>query len=122
MKVAEMNISLDEAIKRWNEGDQIWSVELGGIGPGYEQIIQILTFEFVSRWEKKPILNTTDFRNHCDKVTAELNEKLQGPTGAQHGAAEILAYKFIHDGYSEVLQSVRNEARLILVSKSFPTL
>lgn len=126
MKVADLDISLDEAIKRWNEGDQVWSVAMGGIGPGYEQVIQILVFEFIARWDKKPILITEDFKNHCSKVTSDLDEKLQGPTGAQHGAAFQLAYQFIHQGYGEVLQTVKHDSatagRLILVSRSFPSL
>ncbi|KKK93920.1 hypothetical protein LCGC14_2688070 [marine sediment metagenome] len=34
--------TLDEAIERWDAGRSLFSVEMGGLGPGYEQAIQIL--------------------------------------------------------------------------------
>ena len=26
-----------EQLRRWDAGDSIWTVEMGGLGPGYEQ-------------------------------------------------------------------------------------
>lgn len=36
-----------DALARWDEGDTVFTVEMGGFGPGYEQAIQLLVFEMI---------------------------------------------------------------------------
>ena len=39
-----------EAADKWSAGEIVQSVDIGGIGPGYEQAIQILLFEIMNKW------------------------------------------------------------------------
>ena len=34
-----------EQVERWDAGQSIWTLEMGGMGPGYEQAIQVLAIE-----------------------------------------------------------------------------
>src|SRR3990172_3354015 len=34
-------------LKRWDEGRGVWSIEMGGLGPGYEQCIHITCAEIL---------------------------------------------------------------------------
>ena len=36
-----------DALAAWDRGEHVWTVELGGIGPGYEMAIQTLAFELI---------------------------------------------------------------------------
>src|SRR6266403_1363829 len=36
-----------EWLRRWDEGRSVWSIEMGGMGPGYEQAIQVVAAEVV---------------------------------------------------------------------------
>ena len=36
-----------EWLRRWDAGEGVWSIEMGGIGPGYEQCIQITAAEIL---------------------------------------------------------------------------
>lgn len=36
-----------EALAAWDEGKIVTTVELGGLGPGYEQAIQVCAFEMI---------------------------------------------------------------------------
>ena len=38
-----------EWLERWDAGKPVWSVSMGGIGPGYEQALQIAAAETVRR-------------------------------------------------------------------------
>lgn len=37
MKSAITDISTEQAVGQWRNGDIVFSIELGGLGPGYEQ-------------------------------------------------------------------------------------
>ena len=37
--------TVKEALVQWDNGGTLWTVEMGGLGPGYEQAIQIGTIE-----------------------------------------------------------------------------
>ena len=43
--------TLDEAIERWDSGRLLFSIELGGLGPGYEQAIQITGMELIRHFK-----------------------------------------------------------------------
>jgi len=112
-----------EAASAWHRGHNVWSVEMGGIGPGYEQAIQILVFEIMHQWPNdKPLPVAIDkqwpeeYSSLCRKLGSELN---LGLSGAQGGAAMNLAYRFMKNGYDETLDSTPQDRR-IQVSKNFP--
>lgn len=44
-----------EQLRRWDSGDPIWTIEMGGMGPGYEQAIQVLAIEIVRDEINKPL-------------------------------------------------------------------
>lgn len=39
--------TVEDVLRRWDEGSSVWSVEMGGLGPGYEQCIQVLAMELI---------------------------------------------------------------------------
>lgn len=109
-----------QAAKLWANGEIVGSAELGGIGPGYEQAIQVLLFEIMCRWEGKvPPPNGDRFpdsyNDHVDKVVKELKD--WGFSGAQVGSAKSTAYQFMYYGYSEMMNKL-SEDRHILVSNT----
>ena len=46
--------TVKDLLDTWDSGSTIWSVEMGGIGPGYEQAIQVLMVELCRRREAAP--------------------------------------------------------------------
>ncbi len=42
-------IDATEWLRRWDAGETVWTVSLGGLGPEYEQCIQITGAEIL-RW------------------------------------------------------------------------
>lgn len=113
-----------EAAEAWREGGSVWSAELGGIGPGYEQAIQVLLFEILARWEGDPPISTGKaydqrYASHVDKVVHDLDKECGGFSGAQVGAAKATAFQFMVYGYKHMMDKL-SEDRKILVGKSFP--
>lgn len=113
-----------DALAKWNSGDTVATIELGGIGPGYEQCIQILVFEHLNRWssdtsELKAIDGKLpkEFHEFSDKITTEL-DKQYGFSGAQVAVAKSLAWAFLSGSYANILDEHKD--RMILVSKNFP--
>lgn len=118
-----------EWLKRWDDGRTVWSVEMGGLGPGYEQAIQITVAEVLrimlagnydgSRWT-----NHDDWQEDQKKIEAAgfKNEKISslGLSGAQWGAALGVAARLYMHGPVKVLTDERIKDRLIQVCKAFP--
>lgn len=114
---------------RWDAGKSVWSISMGGLGPGYEQAIQITTAEIIrhlleqqydyTKWENKEV-----WKQDKDKIEAALfaNPKVDalGLSGAMWGAAMNLALQFYRRGPREVMNDERVKDRHIQVSKAFP--
>lgn len=116
-----------DALKRWDEGQGVFTIEMGGIGPGYEQAIQILVFEIIrdNLGATLPDENDKDaskafWDKFGDESIHRTNEKL-GYSGAQVGAAKQVAYRALRQGWEAMLKTVPQD-RLIQVSKNLPTL
>lgn len=115
-----------EAARQWKSGGTVWSAELGGIGPGYEQAIQVLLWEILARWGDSDVPGGSDgkyaeaYNVHVDKVVHELDEPCGGFSGAQVGAAKSTAYQFIRFGYKHVMDKLEKD-RCIQVSKFWPS-
>ena len=123
----------ESALAAWDRGDSVWSCELGGLGPGYEQCIQIMGFEMLRAmlahpgdWSK---MSGEEGRDEWRKYIAMIEavptvsavvEKLN-PSGAQHSAAMKIASVFSKNGYSAGMEMVPQDLR-IMVSKNFPSL
>lgn len=121
--------SNEDALAEWDRGGSVWSCSMGGLGPGYEQCIQIMGFEFLRAMLADPFdyassANDGDkWRAYIDRIEqmpepARIIKKL-GPTGAQFGAAMNIASVFARNGYSAGMLMVPEDRR-IQVRKSFP--
>lgn len=120
-----------EWLRRWDEGKTVWSIEMGGIGPGYEQAIQITVVEILrhliergyewSHWGDKEIWGKD--KNEI-KEAGHKNERIKkmGLSGAQWGAAMSLALALYQNGPREVMKDERTKDRHIQVSRIFPTI
>lgn len=121
--------SVREMIATWDDGGIIWSIDMGGLGPGYEQVIQIGIIELCRRmvnveipeWEEgavgEQINKLFDDALHvaCKEVAG-----LKGITGAQAGAMKQVAYNAITEGWPKMVESIP-KGRKIQVSNNWPS-
>lgn len=112
--------------EKWARGENVWSAELGGIGPGYEQAIQVLLWEILARWPHKTLARNpeekqypAEYNEHVEKVVHDLDQQCGGFSGAQVGAAKGTAFQFLVYGYDHMMGKLEEE-RKILVSKHWP--
>ena len=120
-----------EWLAAWDRGEAVWSVEMGGLGPGYEQVIQILAAECLRfllsdeakdlRWveeEDRIAANQAADEHMMDHEAASA----LGPSGAQMGAAKNLAAQLFFNGPAKALSHPSlDKDRLIRVQKDFPS-
>jgi hypothetical protein len=117
-------------LRRWDEGKTVWSIEMGGLGPGYEQCIAILTAEILRIYldkkydfdaAEKDELIWNNIRKERDeilfsnKVVSDL-----GVSGAQMGAAANLAGHLYRRGPVAVMNDPEVKDRHIQISRQFP--
>lgn len=115
----------------WDSKAPVFSVEMGGLGPTYEQCVQITAAEMM-RWL---IANNIDTATWTDKEKWQEQRdrmddavwKIQAVkdlqlSAAQFGAAISLATSFYKRGPREVMQDPTLKERLIQVSNSFPSI
>lgn len=116
-------------LARWDAGKTVWSIEMGGLGPGYEQCIHITAAEILrhllaekydaARWEHPPLWK--DDREAIEKYgfANPVIEKL-GLSGAQWGAAMSLATSLYMTGPRDVMTKPELKDRHIQVRRDFP--
>jgi hypothetical protein len=117
-----------EQVSQWDAGKSIWSLEMGGLGPGYEQAIQILAIEITRDNLGKPLPETeSDQRSFGDATVTRIDAKdangkpsCGGFSGAQVGAAKWLAYKWLSIGPAKLLEDPNADDRRIQVSQFWP--
>jgi hypothetical protein len=120
MDVIQQNKKMLEA---WDANESVWSIELGGIGPGYEQCIQLLAFEMVREYHDKTLPQPEKVpRTWADDVVSRLDKACGGFSGAQVGQAKWLAYRILAEGYEVFIERARKRegVDMIQVSKKFP--
>jgi hypothetical protein len=120
----------EDALAEWDRGGSVWSCELGGLGPGYEQCIQIMGFEFLRAMLADPFDyskadDKDQWKAYIDKIEGmpgpkSVIEQLS-PSGAQFGAAMNIASVFARNGYSKGMDMVPEDRR-IQVSKDFQSI
>lgn len=115
--------TLDEVLKRWRSGDVIWTAELGGMGPGYEQAIQVLLFEICAGWKGETPTESSyadggAFGKHVDETVHALTT--WGFSGAQVGAAKHTAFQFLTKGYSEMMNTLPDDRRIMVSNCLIP--
>ena len=116
-----------DLLARWDAGRGVFSIDMGGMGPGYEQALQITVFEILrdlltrkpdmAAWEDKDAW--TAERDLIDANVSPIVSSL-GLSGAQWGAALSLAVAFYMRGPRQCLGEKAD--RQIQVSNSFPHL
>lgn len=109
-----------EQLRRWDAGETIWTIEMSGMGPGYEQAIQLLAIEIVRDNLGKPLPDPANYEWGRDTVT-RVNEECGGFSGAQVGAARYLAFGWLKDGPAARLRTAAVE-RHIQASSFWPHL
>lgn len=117
------NETWQQVADKYAAGEIVWSAELGGMGPGYEQCIQDLLFSILTKWPRKKKMPKPDGENYpaeyskfVDEIVSEMNGSY-GFSGAQVGAAKRVAYQFIKYGYSKMMNSLE-DGRHIMTRKS----
>jgi hypothetical protein len=122
--------SCEELLARWDDGNTVWSVALGGFGPGYEQAIQLAGFEVLrylidhkpdaERWADDDGAPWNALRAGIDAAVGPIVEPL-GLSGMQWGAALNIGSVFYKQGPVAAIKMVDSERR-IQVCKNFPSL
>lgn len=112
-----------EQLRRWDGGGTIWSIEMGGMGPGYEQAIQVLAIEIVRDLIDHQLPQAD--QSWGDATVKRIDQKQPdgsyscgGFSGAQVGAAKSLALAWLTDGPAALLKKVPD--RHIQVSAFWP--
>lgn len=118
-----------EWLAKWDKGETVWSVEMGGLGPGYEQIIQIIAAEILRVFLDKKYDYTLWVDNTVWKLNRNEMESIVTPiieslccTGAQFAGAMNIATKLYRFGPIKSFTDPTIKDRLIQVSKQFPHL
>ena len=114
-------ITAADAVKAWDDGQILWTLEMGGMGPGYEQAIHVGVIELLRAAGQIicPTLTEDKFAGFADKVVPEFE---LGLSGAQGSAIYTLAFKFFFNGYAETVEKMRKDVkdRMIMVSNHWP--
>ena len=116
-------------LKRWDDGQSVWSISLGGLGPGYEQAIQITVAETLRHLleRKYDAAAWTDSEKwQLDRKEIEAagfaNPKIDalGLSGAQWGAALHMAVQLYRRGPRGIMADEQVKDRHIQVQRNFP--
>ena len=121
--------TVKELIEAWDKGETIWTIEMGGLGPGYEQAIQIAAVEMARAGQHVVMTGDKEkdgaaWREVCDAALAKIDKDLGGLTGAMYYAASHLAFQWCHgDGPAGLIKRYENEGqgeRVMQCNKGFP--
>lgn len=111
--------NIQDAVDRWDRGDSVWSVEMGGLGPGYEQCIQVGMIEVMRRIiGKEHPAHGEHWTEFITPYITEVNKKFKLElSGAQVGAIIQLVCKFASIGWTTI-DEVKDRA--IIISSHWP--
>ncbi len=117
-----MKKEIKKLLKAFDNNEPVTTIEMGGIGPGYEQAIQLLVFEIMRA--DSPLLDKFNSKTNkwedWAKDTINKMDEVYHFSGAQVGAAKNLAYEFMKFGYQYIIDKAPEDRR-IMVTKHFPT-
>lgn len=101
-------------IKKWlsdyDSGKEVETVEMGGLGDGYEVSIQHLAIEVIREFLENELPN--NIQEEINKITYEVSmrlDDLHGFSVAQAGAAKNIAFVFLKNGIDKGLQMMRDQ-------------
>lgn len=122
-------VDAKEWLRRWDEDGHVWSIEMGGLGPGYEQAIQVTAVEIVrDMLASDPKVDEWDdadkWRATVDGISDRVMPKLSdlGLSGAQWGAAVSLAAHIYRRGPATAFADEDVADRRIQVRRDFPNI
>lgn len=124
--IGQIAKTANEALKNWDAGEPVFTVSLGGLGPGYEQCIHVGIFGVLREalaLKKGPGFNDVDaWQKLLDKFLHKVDREINlGLSGAQAGAIKSFAYYVLKEGWESALAEVPKD-RHIQVSKHWPQL
>lgn len=118
-----------EHIEKWDRGEIISTLEMGGVSPGYEQAIQLLVAEILR--ETLAIEGAELTNDQIEAFCMKANERMTyGVSGAQAGAAKWCvrnawdkgSWDAFLDWCREECENRGEKDRIILTSsRDFPT-
>lgn len=119
-----------EWLRRWDAGRIVWSISMGGLGPSYEQCIQITVAEILRVMLTKQYDSTkwsdedNTWKREREEIDAEVGAtfvvKALGLSGAQwHAAMELATHLYMH-GPCAIMTDARVKNRHIQVQRFFP--
>ena len=108
--------TIENAVTCWKKKESVWTVEMGGLGCGYEQCIQVIIFEICSNLVGKKFT-----KEEYDKLTrpiiTELDKQFGGFSVAQVSVAEHIAFSFLTIGYNETIKKYPNNRRIMVENR-----
>lgn len=112
------------ALKRWDDDEIVWSIELGGLGPGYEQVIQATAFEILRDNLNAKLPTKEEYGDWADSTLKRTDKAVGGHSGGTWGQAKWLAYRILLEGYDNFMKRADKDIpdRRIQVSKNFPNI
>lgn len=112
-----------EAVQWWDEGRTLWTIEMGGLGPGYEQALQTFMVEILRDAHTREWPDGQEAWDQFLEARNATNSRLRdfhlGLSGMQADAATNLAWQFLHHPWEDVLKMVESDRR-IQISRSWP--
>lgn len=117
----------EELLSAWHDGQMIKTVEMGGLGEGYEHAIQKLGFSILQYLIDQKIVVPEDEDDAAYKIINddlsvfmdEYDQSDYGLSGAQAGAARHMAWMFYRFGHKDALEKA-GEDRVIEISNEPP--
>jgi hypothetical protein len=100
-------MTAQEALAKWDAGEILWSIEMGGMGPGYEQAIQCAIFEMIR--DAEPVPNKGEEWGAWGDAAAR---RVGGMSGAQFNAARAVAIRALVKGWTATVESVPLDRRI----------
>lgn len=120
-----------DALAKWDAGESLFTVEMGGLSPGYEQCIHIAAFEVIRDMQDEPFPKAGDdgaWKAWSAKADVALHRADKFPgmgmSGAQADAAKSLAAHFCKHGPRQAIENLKEQDpdtdRIIQVSRNWP--
>lgn len=114
-------MTVEETVKAWDAGETVWTVEMGGLGPNYELVIQILVMELLRDGELPDPGNQAAWSKWGEKTIARCSPYTHGFSGGQVMAAKNLAAQVLRHGWDSVFEQFKDDPdRKVMVSRHCP--
>lgn len=113
----------------WDQGKPVWTLELGGLGPGYEQAIQVAVIELLRDALQQPLPTAEDdvgrllMQAWGEATLPRIDRGVGGLSGAQWSAARWLAYQLASRGWQDLKRRAETKGegeRIVQVSTHWP--